>query len=168
MSTDTVSVGFTAQLVQAAIKNWQIVLGVTLLIAAINEYIIYPFFTSPLANVPGPKLLAMTKWAMIWVDFTKKRTLYIHSLHEKYGPVVRVGPNELVFTGDEPMRTIYGAGTSFYKPAFYNLFVAYVHNEGLLSDCLGMPSVLCSRCLETLNMASDERLFPMFMQRHTL
>jgi hypothetical protein len=126
MSSDTVSVGFTSQLVHVAIKNWPIVLGVGLLIAAVNEFIIYPFYTSPLANVPGPKLNAMTKWRMIYIDFTKKRTLYIHDFHQKYGPIVRIGPNELALSGEEPMKTIYGAGTSFYKPAFYNLFIAYV------------------------------------------
>jgi len=126
MSSDTVSVGFTSLLVHVAIQNWPIVLGVALLIAAVNEFIIYPFYTSPLANVPGPKLNAMTKWRMIYVDFTKKRTLYIHDLHQKYGPIVRIGPNELALSGEEPMKTIYGAGTSFYKPAFYNLFIAYV------------------------------------------
>jgi hypothetical protein len=126
MSSDTVSVGFTSQIVQAAIKNWQVVLAVTLVIAIVNNYIIYPFYTSPLANVPGPKLNAMTKWYQVYIDFTKKRTLYIHSLHEKYGPVVRIGPNELSFTGEEPMKVIYGAGTSFYKPHFYDLFIAYV------------------------------------------
>ena len=125
MSSDTVSVGFTSQIVQAAIKNWQVVLAVGFLVAVVNEYIIYPFYTSPLANVPGPKLNAMTKWYQIYIDFTKKRTLYIHSLHQKYGPVVRIGPNELSFTGEEPMKVIYGAGTSFYKPNFYDLFIAY-------------------------------------------
>jgi|SRR5579862_4551814 len=124
MSSDTVSMGFTAQLVQTAIKNWQIVLGITLLFVAVHEFIIYPFFTSPLASIPGPKLNAMTKWYMVYIDFTKKRTLYIHDLHQKYGPIVRISPNEVVFTGEEPMRVIYGAGTNFYKPAFYNLFVA--------------------------------------------
>jgi len=124
MSTDTVSMGFTAQLAQIVIKNWQVVLGATLLFAFIHEYIIYPFFTSPLAGIPGPKINAMTKWYMVYIDFTKKRTLYIHDLHQKYGPIVRVGPNEVVCTGEEPMRTIYGAGTSFYKPTFYNLFIA--------------------------------------------
>jgi hypothetical protein len=125
MSSDTVSVGFTSQIVQAAIKNWQVVLAVGFLVAVVNEYIIYPFYTSPFANVPGPKLNAMTKWYQIYIDFTKKRTLYIHSLHQKYGPVVRIGPNELSFTGEEPMKVIYGAGTSFYKPNFYDLFIAY-------------------------------------------
>ena|SRR5271156_6059006 len=125
MSSEAVSTGFTAQLVQSAIKNWQIVLVIAFLIAAINEFVISPFYTSPLAKIPGPKIAAMTKWWMVYIDFTKKRTLYIHDLHQKYGRAVRVGPNEVVFTGQEPMRTIYGAGTDFYKPAFYNLFVAY-------------------------------------------
>jgi hypothetical protein len=125
MSSD-IGIGFTAQLVQATIKNWQTVIAVTLLCALVHEFIIYPFYTSPLANVAGPKMNAITKWWMVWTDFTKKRTLVIHDMHQKYGPVVRIGPNELAFTGDEPMRTIYGAGTSFYKPAFYNLYIAYV------------------------------------------
>jgi hypothetical protein len=126
MSSDTVSFGLTTQIAQATLKNWQIVFAVALVIAAVNEFIVYPFYTSPLANVPGPKMHAITKWWLVWTDFTKKRAAEIHKLHLQYGPVVRIGPNELAFTGEEPMRTIYGAGTSFYKPEFYNLFVAYV------------------------------------------
>jgi hypothetical protein len=122
----TPSTGFTSQLVHATIKNWQTVIALALVFAFVNEYVIYPFFTSPMANIPGPKIAAMTKWWMVYIDFTKKRTLYIHSLHEKYGPIVRIGPNEVVCKGEEPMKTIYGAGTSFYKPAFYNLYMAYV------------------------------------------
>jgi len=116
--------GFTAQLVETAIKNWQLCLGIALAFAIVHEYIIYPFFTSPLAHIPGPKINAMTRWYMVYIDFTKRRTHYIHNLHQKYGPIVRVAPNEVVFTGEEPMRVIYGAGSSFYKPAFYNLFIA--------------------------------------------
>lgn len=125
MSSDTVSVGFTSQILNAAVKNWQIVLSVALVIAAVNEFVIYPFYTSPLANVPGPKMNAISKWWLIRTDFTKKRTLAIHAMHEKYGPAVRIGPNELSFSGEEPRNIIYGAGTSFYKPEFYNLFIAY-------------------------------------------
>jgi hypothetical protein len=120
------SMGFTAQIVQAAIKNWQICVVIAFLCGAIHEFIMYPFFTSPLANIPGPRLNAMTRWYMVYIDFTKKSTLYIHSLHENNGPIVRILPNEVVVAGEEPMRVIYGAGTSFYKPAFYNLFIAYV------------------------------------------
>ena len=125
MSSEAVPAGFTVQLLYSAIQNWKYVLGVAIVIAAVNEYIIYPFYTSPLAKIPGPMLNAMTKWRMVWIDFSGKRTLTIHEWHQKYGPAVRIGPNEIAFAGEEPMKTIYGAGTSFYKPAFYNLFIAY-------------------------------------------
>jgi len=107
------------------VANWPIVIGISLLITVVHEYIIYPFFTSPLAGVPGPKMYAMTKWWMIWTDYSKKRTITIHEMHKKYGPIIRIAPNELAFTGEEPMKVIYGAGTPFSKPAFYDLFIAY-------------------------------------------
>jgi hypothetical protein len=105
--------------------NWAGVLFGALFIVGLNELFIYPFFTSPLAHVPGPKLNAITKWWIIWTDYNGKRTQEIHAMHRKYGPVVRIAPNELAFTGEEPMKIIYGAGTVFSKPDFYNLFIAY-------------------------------------------
>jgi hypothetical protein len=143
MSSEAVPAGFTVQLLHSAIQNWKYMLGVAIVIALINEYIIYPFYTSPLANIPGPKLNAMTKWRMVWIDFSGRRTLTIHEWHQKYGLVVRIGPNELAFAGEEPMKTIYGAGTSFYKPAFYNLFIAYGHYGGDLT--VGTECVRCSQ-----------------------
>jgi hypothetical protein len=63
---------------------------------------------------------------MVYIDFSKKRSLYIHDLHQKYGPLVCIGLNEVVCTGKEPMKTIYGAGTAFYKPQFYDLFMTHI------------------------------------------
>jgi hypothetical protein len=122
----TMSSGSIAnQAIEKAMANWPVLLGLVLVATAINEFIVYSFYTSPLANVPGPKMYAVTKWWMVWTYFTNKRTKTIHKLHQKYGPVVRVGPNELVFSGQEPMKVIYGAGAVFSKTEFYNLFVAY-------------------------------------------
>jgi len=106
--------------------NWPVILGLTLLVYAINEFIIDPFYTSPLARIPGPKMYAATKWWVTWLNFTEKRTKTIHEMHKKYGNIIRIAPNELHFSGEEAMKVIYGAGTVFSKPAFYDLFVAYV------------------------------------------
>jgi hypothetical protein len=113
------------QMIEQAMANWPVLLALFLVVVSIHEYIVYPFYTSPLANVPGPKMYAATKWWMVWTNFTNTRTKTIHELHQKYGPVVRIGPNELVFSGEEPMKVIYGAGTVFSKTEFYNLFLAY-------------------------------------------
>ena len=92
----------------------------------IYSYLLYPFYLSPLAKVPGPKLAAMTSWWIRWVDFGGHRATTIDALHRKYGKIVRVGPNELSFTGAEAMQKIYGAGSPFSKaPYFYDIFVAY-------------------------------------------
>ncbi|KAK3897532.1 cytochrome P450 [Staphylotrichum tortipilum] len=40
-------------------------------------------------------------------------------LHQTYGPVVRVGPNEVWFNSEEAFREIYRAGTGYEKSDFY-------------------------------------------------
>ena len=56
-------------------------------------------------------------------EFAGKRREYIHELHRKYGPVVRLGPNEVSFTSLEAMKEIYASGGSGYdKTEFYTLF----------------------------------------------
>ncbi|KAF2848455.1 cytochrome P450 [Plenodomus tracheiphilus IPT5] len=82
-------------------------------------------FTSPLASVPGPKLYAFTKWRLAWDDWKGQRTSSINKLHQIYGPVVRIGPNEVHFCSLSALRTIYGAGSGFERTDFYRMFDAY-------------------------------------------
>jgi len=102
------------------------VIGVVALAAwSVYSYLLYPFYFSPFAKVPGPKLAAITSWWILWVDFGGHRAATIDALHRKYGKVIRLGPNELSFTGAEALRKIYGAGSRFSKASyFYNIFIA--------------------------------------------
>jgi cytochrome P450 len=43
----------------------------------------------------------------------------------QYGPVVRIGPNEVHFNSITALRTIYGAGSGFERTAFYSMFNVY-------------------------------------------
>lgn len=47
------------------------------------------------------------------------RTSYIHKLHLKYGPVVRVGPNEISFSDSSVVNQIYTQQTIFLKAPHY-------------------------------------------------
>ncbi|KAI0357606.1 high nitrogen upregulated cytochrome P450 monooxygenase 2 [Trametes cingulata] len=58
-------------------------------------YRISPFHR--LAGYPGPFPCKLSKFWMACISFTGRQHLYIKSLHEKYGDVVRIGPNELSF-----------------------------------------------------------------------
>ncbi|TFY51901.1 hypothetical protein EVJ58_g10318 [Rhodofomes roseus] len=49
----------------------------------------------PLSNYPGPVPCKLSKLCLAWVASTGKLHLYIRDLHDQYGPIVRIGPNEL-------------------------------------------------------------------------
>jgi len=59
------------------------------------------FYLSPIANVPGPRLAALTWWYEFYYDVILggQYVFKIIELHKKYGPVVRINPEE-VHVGD--------------------------------------------------------------------
>ncbi|PPQ68715.1 hypothetical protein CVT26_003621, partial [Gymnopilus dilepis] len=63
------------------------------LATSICVYRLSPFH--PLASYPGPLILRVTKLWLAWVAYKGKTHLYFKELHEKYGPTIRIGPNEL-------------------------------------------------------------------------
>lgn len=98
--------------------------GVALLIHYVYS-ICYSLFLGPLARIPGPKSFALTKWRLAYEDYMGSRTRKIHALHREYGPVVRVGPDEVAFDSLSALRMIYGAGSGFERTPFYHMFSAY-------------------------------------------
>jgi hypothetical protein len=60
-------------------------------------FLVHRLYFHPLAKFPGPKLAALTRWYCAWFDVVEGGTLLEHtsSLHEIYGDVIRIGPNEV-------------------------------------------------------------------------
>lgn len=78
-----------------------------------------------LRNVPGPRAYALSSAPLAW-DAWKARSIHkIQELHASYGPVVRVRPDQVSFNSLSALRTIYGAGSSFERTAFYSMFDAF-------------------------------------------
>ena len=90
-------------------------------------WIISPLFK--LSGIPGSKTYAVTQWRLAYDEWKGIRTRTIHQLHQKYGPVVRVGPNEISFNSLSALKTIYGAGSGFERTSFYRMFDAYGHQN---------------------------------------
>jgi cytochrome P450 len=96
----------------------------TALLAA--AYVLYNLLLHPLRTIPGPRLWAATHipYTLAWLS---GRLPYItHSLHEKYGDVVRVAPNRLSFTHPDAWNDIRGHRKSGREehgkdPHFYSL-----------------------------------------------
>ncbi|XDG09044.1 hypothetical protein ABKA04_008659 [Annulohypoxylon sp. FPYF3050] len=84
--------------------------------------LLYRFFrhvASPLRSVPGPFLARFTN---LWYFFTLKKANFEvvnRELHEKYGPIVRYGPNRYSFDDLTATKTIFGHGTQFQKSSWY-------------------------------------------------
>ena len=82
--------------------------------------------TSPLNRIPGPRHAGFTSLPLRWHEFRAERTRYVHQLHLRYGPVVRIAPNEVAFASAAAVKEIYCSGGSGYdKTEFYDLFKVY-------------------------------------------
>ncbi|TVY39378.1 putative sterigmatocystin biosynthesis P450 monooxygenase [Lachnellula occidentalis] len=88
--------------------------------------VLYAVFTTVrvfLTKVPGPWYTNITSLILKYHEFSGSRRTWIHSLHQRYGPVVRLAPNECSFANFEGMKEIYQSGGSGYdKTEFYDLF----------------------------------------------
>lgn len=82
--------------------------------------------SSPLNKIPGPWYARFTTLVLKWHEFRAGRTRYIHRLHLRYGPAVRIGPREAAFASAAAVKEIYCSGGSGYdKTEFYDLFKVY-------------------------------------------
>ncbi|CAI6234808.1 unnamed protein product [Periconia digitata] len=91
-------------------------LAITLTVLVATTYygrVLYDAFLGPLSKFPGPKLRALSKVPGLYTTIIGRDAYVRSSLHEKYGPIVRVNPTELSFNGGaEAWEAIY----SFKKP----------------------------------------------------
>lgn len=81
--------------------------SVALLLLLLLTVAIYRLLFHPLAWIPGPRLAAISNmWQGRYVRDGRTRHLG-KILHSKYGPIVRVGPNEVWFNSPEAFKQIY-------------------------------------------------------------
>jgi cytochrome P450 len=69
---------------------------------------IYHAYFHPLSRFPGPKLWAAYRLPFAIYNIRGQLPFKVLELHRKYGPVVRIAPNELAFTDSQAWNDIYG------------------------------------------------------------
>ena len=92
---------------------------------AVYQFIIHPFFISPLSKIPNAHWSAPI--SRLWI-LNKRRqqqeTPAVHAAHERLGPIVRMAPNEISVNSVEGgIRTIYSGGYEkgdWYQNVFSN------------------------------------------------
>lgn len=68
----------------------------------------YNLYLHPLRHFPGPKLWAISRLPWNYVNLKGRISWRIRDLHDQYGPIVRIAPDELSFTSSAAWKKIYG------------------------------------------------------------
>ncbi|QGI68497.1 related to benzoate 4-monooxygenase cytochrome P450 [Fusarium fujikuroi] len=106
-------------------------IGHVILIPCVLFFLYYATFTiflNPLSCLPGP-------WTSCWTDVIPKyhwlkgtRAQYVHHLHQRYGPVVRVGPHEVDISEITAVKEIHRVKDGYRKAPFYQNLVPNTKN----------------------------------------
>jgi unspecific monooxygenase len=90
------------------------------------KFLVYPAFLSPLSKIPSahPTVPFSEGW-ILWTRYNMRNNRATLAAHRKYGPIVRMAPNELsINCVDGGIRTVYAGG--FEKHDWYpRLFPSY-------------------------------------------
>ena len=94
----------------------------TSIILLILARTIYRIWFHPLSRIPGPILSKSTSLWLHYHAYVGDEASTIHRLHARYGPYVRVAPNEVDISDADVVQPIYVAKGGFMKAACYANF----------------------------------------------
>ncbi|KAK2601850.1 hypothetical protein QQS21_004633 [Conoideocrella luteorostrata] len=105
------------------ILSWRYVAGAV--VAYLVSLVFHRLVLHPLADFPGPRLAAVTRYYEAYYDVicNGQYTFKIAELHKKYGPIVRISPYELHINDPVFFEKLYGQDAQFNKYAWtYDAF----------------------------------------------
>jgi len=88
-------------------------------------YISYNLWWHPLSKFPGPKVAAIAPFFAMKHWISGDNLWKVKELHEKYGSVVRIAPNQLSFCSSTSWKDIHGhkpGRKAFLKGSWYEAF----------------------------------------------
>ncbi|MCJ1240866.1 hypothetical protein MMC14_008870 [Varicellaria rhodocarpa] len=155
--------------------------SIALLSLFLYRFIFFPAFLSPLSKIPNAhwtsSIFPIWIW---WKRHAAVESLSIYSAHQKVGPIVRLGPNELSVNSLDGLRQIYTAGLdkhSWYRDEFMNYgipnlmstlphkphsiqrrMISHIYSKSYLQNssdlCVLSNVVVCKRLLPLLYAAA--------------
>ena len=108
----------------AVLTAWQVVAAHPFLILFVLFFVrpLWRRYSSPLRQFPGPFIASCTRGWKVWSTWTGHTEQHHIALHNKYGPAVRIAPNEVSFSNPKAAIDIFKTGKGFRKTEFYGVF----------------------------------------------
>ncbi|KAI9644280.1 hypothetical protein NHQ30_007636 [Ciborinia camelliae] len=100
--------------------NVVVILGTSIFVYCILG-VVYRLYFHPLSKFPGPKLAAATLWSEFYYEciLSGQYFIKIAQWHEQYGPIIRIGPNEIHIDDPEYYDTLFSYSGVRNKDTFY-------------------------------------------------
>lgn len=95
--------------------------GLFVLFSAVAASVLRRVLFAPLSKLPGPFWTRISSLPILYRNLNYTRTLWIHQLHQEYGPIVRLSPTEVSVNDAGLVSQIY----SYEKSSFYDIFQFY-------------------------------------------
>lgn len=107
-----------------------LVSGLSLVFAAYNSFVKW----KRLRHIPAPSWLAHI--SCLWIATTTYggRQYWVHrDLHRKLGPLVRIGPNEILTDDPQVLKHVSSAGSKYTRSSYYQAARFNPYHDNLLS-----------------------------------
>jgi hypothetical protein len=90
-------------------------------VVAITARFLYNKFGYGISRIPGPFLASYTNLWRFFLVWGGRAELTHIKLHEKYGPLVRLGPKNVSVSDFSAVKVIYGLGAGYDKVSTVSL-----------------------------------------------
>lgn len=124
--------GFATRALLSISQNWLLFIPVTF--SGLIVLLLYRIFAHPLAHIPGPKLAKITG---LWRSYhlaTGQWHEKILQIHDQYGAVVRIAPDELTIVDENAAKLLYGHGHNGDKTEWYDTWQIPGTAPGLFAE----------------------------------
>ncbi|KII94544.1 hypothetical protein PLICRDRAFT_47583 [Plicaturopsis crispa FD-325 SS-3] len=143
-------------------------ISVTLALLAVLVFAVhavYQLVFSPLSAIPGPWYAAVSDFWLTTHVLRLQQCQTIQLLFESYGPVVRVGPNKVVFRDVATMRNVYSVH-KFDKSSYYKSLLTN-NNDHAMTTLEHAPHVIRRKAYAPHYTPGNLSLFQPEMRDHT-
>ncbi|KAJ5601139.1 pisatin demethylase [Penicillium lagena] len=106
-----------------------VTLSIPIVLYLLYHLVLFPLFRSDLRSIPGPAFAKLTDLYRLLVVRTGSAHEHHLRLHERYGPLVRLGPNNVSVGSPDAIPILYNTRTRYPKSAFYPVMGNVAHGK---------------------------------------